>query len=270
MKLALVQEHVTENVQENIEVSLKAARKAAEAGANCIAFAELAFWPFFPQRRRSGEPMPFAESIPGPTTDKFAALAKEFGMVVILNLFERMGEHYYDSSPVIDADGTIAGLARMMHIMDGPGFHEQDYYNAGDKGALVCDTQAGRIGVAICYDRHFPEYMRALGVKGAQLVVVPQAGLMDEWTPGLFEAEMQVAALQNGYFTALVNRVGKDGNLTFAGESFVTDPCGKIITQAPRGEDGTLFADIDYALIEKSPAKQHFMKNRRPELYPLW
>jgi len=111
--------------------------------------------------------------------------------------------------------------------------------------------------------------MRALALKGAQLVVVPQAGTVNEWTPGLYEAEIQVASLQNGYFTALVNRVGNDGKLTFAGESFVTDPSGLVLTRAPSGEDGTLYAEIDYSLIESSPAKRHFLVDRRPDVYPL-
>ncbi len=269
MKIALIQEHTTPNADETMQVCIDAMRRAAEQGAKLVAFAELAFWPFFPQYRRDGRTAPHAETIPGPITERFAALARELGIVIVLNLYEQDGTKYYDSSPVIDADGSIRGVARMMHIMEGPGFHEQDYYDPGDRGALVCDTAAGRIGVAICYDRHFPEYMRALALKGAQLVVVPQAGAMDEWTPGLFEAELQVAALQNGYFAALCNRVGKEDIITFAGESFVTDPTGRVIARAPRGEDGTLFADIDFDLIESCPAKRHFLADRRPDAYPL-
>lgn len=269
MKIALIQEHISVNPADNIEVGERTLRKAAETGANLVAFPELCFWPFFPQEKRGGRPLKYAETIPGPVTDRFAALAKEFGIVVVLNLFEQDGDNTFDSSPVIDADGSIVGVARMMHIMEGPGFHEQDYYAPGDRGALVCDTSVGRIGVAICYDRHYPEYMRALALQGADLVVIPQAGIVNEWTEGLFEAELQVAALQNGYFTALVNRVGEDGRLRFAGESFVCDPMGRIMTQAPSGEDGTLFADLDFAVLETCSARRHFLKDRRPEIYPL-
>ena len=102
----------------------------------------------------------------------------------------------------------------MAHITEYPCFHEQGYYTPGDTGAPVYDTRVGRIGVAICYDRHFPEYMRALAVAGADLVVVPQAGAVGEWPEGLYEAEMRVAAFQNGYYTALCNRVGKEDCLT--------------------------------------------------------
>ncbi len=102
----------------------------------------------------------------------------------MINLYERDGQHTYDSSPVIDADGTLLGVTRMIHITEYPCFHEQGYYTPGDKGAPVYKTKAGAIGVSICYDRHFPEYMRALAVDGADLVIVPQAGAVDEWPEG--------------------------------------------------------------------------------------
>ena len=173
--------------------------------------------------------------IPGPTTDAFCDLAKEHGVVFVLNLFESADAKTFDSSPVIDADGTIMGTTRMIHITDYPCFHEQGYYAPGDNGAPVYDTKYGKIGVAICYDRHYPEYMRAMGVAGAEVVFVPQAGAVDEWPEGLYEAELRVAAFQNGYFTALCNRVGKEEQLTFAGESFVCDPTGNVIARAAQG-----------------------------------
>jgi N-carbamoylputrescine amidase len=157
----------------------------------------------------------------------------------------------------------------MLHIMDGPCFHERDYYTPGNLGVDVFPTSVGKLGVAICYDRHYPEYMRALGVKGAEIVVIPQAGAIDEWPPGLFEAELQVASMQNGYFCALANRVGKEENLTFAGESFVTDPFGQVINRAPKGKDFILYADLDLKRIPECPAKKHFLVDRRPEIYPL-
>jgi len=109
--------------------------------------------------------------------------------------------------------------------------------------------------------------MRALALKGAELVVVPQAGAVDEWPPGIFEAELQIAAFQNGYFTALVNRVGKEDMLTFSGKSFVTDPQGQIMAQAPKGKDHILYAEIDFDELQECPAKKHFIRDRRPEIY---
>ena len=129
------------------------------------------------------------------------------------------------------------------------------------------DTRAGRVGVAICYDRHFPEYMRALALQGAELVIVPQAGTVNEWGEGIFEAELQVAAFQNGYFAALVNRVGKEEVDHFAGESYVVDPWGKVIARAPQGEDVILFADCELDRVLQSPAKRHFFLDRDSEAY---
>ncbi len=131
-------------------------------------------------------------------------------------------------------------------------------------------TKVGTVGVAICYDRHFPEYMRALAVGGADLVIVPQAGAVDEWPEGLYEAEMRVAAFQNGYFTALCNRVGKEDRLDFAGESFVCGPDGEVIARAPKSADAILYADVDLAATATSNARRLFMKHRRPQLYGDW
>ena len=198
-----------------------------------------------------------AEPIDGPTVKAFQQKARELGIVTVINLYERDGQHTYDSSPVIDADGTLLGVTRMIHITEYPCFHEQGYYTPGDKGAPVFKTKAGNVGVAICYDRHFPEYMRALAVSGADLVIVPQAGAVDEWPEGLYEAEMRVAAFQNGYFTALCNRVGKEDRLDFAGESFVCGPDGEVIARAPKSADAILYADIDLAAtatIERAAA----------------
>jgi N-carbamoylputrescine amidase len=134
----------------------------------------------------------------------------------------------------------------------------------------VYRTKAGTVGVAICYDRHYPEYMRALALGGAEVVVVPQAGSVGEWPDGLYEAEMQVAAFQNGYFVALCNRVGREDCLTFAGESFVCAPDGRVIGRAAAGEDAVLHADLEIQDIAGSHARRLFMQHRRPELYPAW
>jgi N-carbamoylputrescine amidase len=128
----------------------------------------------------------------------------------------------------------------------------------------------GAIGVAICYDRHYPEYMRALGVAGAELVVIPQAGALDEWPEGLYEAEVRTAAFQNGYFAALCNRVGEEEMLTFAGESFVVDPKGQVIARGKQLEDDLLIVDIDLAECATSPARTLFWRDRRADLYGSW
>ena len=270
MKIALVQQHTTDDKAANLERGLSAARTAIDAGAQIICFAELAFEPFYPQFPAGQNYRELAETIPGLTTDLFCQLAAQHEVVFVLNLFEREGEQTYDSSPVIDADGQLLGVTRMTHITDYECFHEQGYYDPGDRGAPVYDTRHGKLGVAICYDRHYPEYMRALAVGGADLVVVPQAGAEGEGPGGVYEAEMRVAAFQNGYFTALCNRVGAEPKLTFAGESFVCDPFGTVMARAVQGTDEILYADIDFAQVSASPARRLFLRDRRPELYGQW
>jgi N-carbamoylputrescine amidase len=267
MKIGLIQQHATQDREENIQRGVTAFREAAESGADLVAFAELAFLPFLPQRKATPEAIERAEPIPGPTTDVFTDLCREYGVVAVLNVFEEDGERTFDSSPVIDADGQLLGVTRMVHIMDGQGFYEKGYYHPGDRSSFVYDTRIGRIGVAICYDRHYPEYMRNLGLEGAELVVVPQAGALGEWPEGIFEGELQIASFQNGYFAALVNRVGKEEFLHFSGESYVVDPFGKVISRAPQGEDHILYADCDLDLIPECAAKKFFLQDRRPDSY---
>jgi N-carbamoylputrescine amidase len=270
MRLALVQHAAGPDPAANRRRGLDAVRRAAADGARLVAFAELAFSPFYPQHPAAGDFRALAEPVPGPTTDAFAALARELGVVIVLNVFERDGDATYDCSPVIDADGTLVGRTRMVHITEYPCFHEQQYYRPGNLGAPVFRTAAGRVGVAICYDRHFPEYMRALGLGSAELVVVPQAGVEDEWPPGLFEGELCTAAFQNGYFVALCNRVGREDRLTFAGESFVCGPEGGVRARAPRGVETTLLSDIELADVERSHARRVLLGDRRPDLYGAW
>ena len=270
MKIALVQQHASSDKSDNVRRGLAAVDEAAAAGARVVLFAELAFEPFHPQRPASGDPAALAETVPGPTTTAFSERAREHGIVLVLNLYESDGRRTFDCSPVIDADGRLLGRTRMIHITDYACFHEQGYYTPGDTGAPVYETRHGRIGVAICYDRHYPEYMRALAVAGADLVVVPQAGSVGEWPDGLYEAEMQVAAFQNGYYTALCNRVGEEECLTFSGESFVCGPDGRVIARAPAGDDCILYADVDLSTAAASHARRLFLRDRRPELYAAW
>lgn len=270
MKIALVQQPASEDREANRARGAAAVRAAAARGAQVVAFAELAFERFLPQNPATERDLELAEPVPGPTTELFAALAAELGVVVVLNLFERDGDATYDSSPVIDADGRLLGVTRMAHITDYPCFHEQGYYRPGDRGAPVYDTAHGKLGVAICYDRHYPEYMRALALAGAEVIFVPQAGAVDEWPDGLYEAELRVASFQNGVFTALCNRVGPEPRLTFAGESFVSDPSGVVVARAGSGTEEILCWDCDPALVEQSHARKLFLRDRRPELYADW
>jgi N-carbamoylputrescine amidase len=275
MNIALIQQPAGPDVAQNLSRGLDAARQAAKDGAQVICFAELAFEPFYPQvpaaeQEQVSDVRDLAETIPGPMTEAFQALAAECGVVVILNLYERDGNCAYDTSPVIDADGQLLGRTRMVHITEYEHFHEQGYYDPGDQGAVVYETRFGNFGVAICYDRHFPEYLRALALGGAEVIFVPQAGAVGEWPEGLYEAEMQVAAFQNGVFTALCNRVGKEEKLTFAGESFICDPGGRVMARAKAGGADVLHAELDLVQVGASHGRKLFMRDRRPELYRAW
>ena len=269
MRIALVQHQAGPLHAGNVARGLEAVREAAGLGAALVAFPELAFTPFFPCSPCGGPPpLDLAEPVPGPTTDAFARLAAELAIVIVLNLYEREGDHAFDSSPVIDADGTLLGTTRMLHVAQMPHFFEQDYYTPGDHGMPVYQTSAGRVGVAICYDRHYPEVMRSLGLQRADVVIVPQAGMVGEWPDGLYEAELRVAAFQNGYFTALANRVGEEPSMTFAGESFVCDPAGRVVARGPASTEAIVYADLDLAQLAPCHARQLFFRDRRPDLVP--
>lgn len=270
MRIALVQQRATNNTAANRARGLEALEEAAREGAELVCYPELAFDPFYPQEQAPADVSSLAEPIPGPTTEAFAAHAARLGVAVVLNLFERDGGRTYDSSPVIDPGGRILGKTRMVHVPDYACFHERRYYTPGNLGAPVYETAFGKVGVAICYDRHYPEYMRALALAGAEVVVVPQAGAVDEWPEGLYEAELRTAAFQNGYFTALANRVGREPKLEFAGESFVCDPAGKVIARAAKGAEEILLCDLDLEEARRSHARRLFLRDRRSELYGEW
>lgn len=268
MRLALIQTEAGPDRENNLARALSSMERASEAGADLVVFPELALDSFFPQYEVCGWADSVAESIPGPTSDRIAAQADSLSLVTVFNLYERSGDgRTFDSSPVFDSDGSLLGVTRMVHITDYEGFHEKAWYHPGDTGAPVYDTAVGRIGVAICYDRHYPEYMRALGAAGAELVCIPQAGTAGEWPEGMFEAEIRATAFQNGYFAALCNRTGLDGDLVFAGESFVSDPEGNVVARGASKAEDLVLCDIDLSACATSTARRLFWRDRRPGLY---
>ncbi|HEX3556085.1 MAG TPA: nitrilase-related carbon-nitrogen hydrolase [Thermoanaerobaculia bacterium] len=271
MRVALAQLSASPDREANLARAVAAMHAAHEARADLIAFPEVILDRFFPQQPMDRTALSLAEPVPGPTCDLIAAKARALKLVTVFNLYE-LGEggRRFDSSPVIDADGSLLGVTRMIHITDYEGFHERDYYHPGDKGVPVYETRAGRVGVAICYDRHYPEVMRGLGVAGAEVVVIPQAGTLGEWPEGLYEAEVRTAAFQNGYFAVLANRVGEEGRLHFAGESFAVDPEGRVLARGKSGEEDLVIADLDLAACQTSTARRLFWRDRRPELYRGW
>ncbi len=271
MRLALAQLSATLDRSTNLTKVFDAMTTASREGAQVIVFPELVLDRFFPQKRGDSNAPALAETIPGSLCDRIAAKARELELVTVFNLYEvDEGGRYFDSSPVFDADGTLLGVTRMIHITDYEGFHEQDYYHPGDRGAAVYNTRSGKVGVAICYDRHYPEYMRALGLAGAELVVIPQAGTVGEWPEGLYEAEVQTAAFQNGYFAALCNRVGKEDRIHFAGESFAVGPDGEVLARGKSQEEDLVLVDMELRRCQSSCARRLFFRDRRPELYGPW
>jgi N-carbamoylputrescine amidase len=270
MDIALAQEFLPDDALGAFQQGLNTIKDAANAGADLVVFPELSFTPFYPRvpvEEREEDVLDLAEPIPGPTTESVAEIAEEFGVVVVFNMLERDGDQTYDTSPVIDADGTLLGCTRMMHVTEYENFHEQGYYAPGDTGAPVYDTDVGRLGVAICYDRHYPEYLRALALQDAEIVAVPQAGTSGEWPDGIYESEIRVASFQHGFFAAMANRVGQEQNMLFEGSSLLTDPFGRVVAQAPSGKAIILMASIDLDKCKEAPARELFLQHRRPDQY---
>jgi N-carbamoylputrescine amidase len=187
-------------------------------------------------------------------------------VVCIPNLYLSEENARFDASPVRDADGSLLGITKMVHIVQAPCFYERDYYDASDAGWKVFDTAAGKIGVVICFDRHDPESFRACLLQGAEIVIVPTANHEREDLE-LFECEVRVAAMQNNVYVAMCNRVGREGDLVFAGRSLVADPQGTILARADDRER-LLYADLNFEEILKSRERRPFHALRRPQFYP--
>jgi N-carbamoylputrescine amidase len=212
------------------------------------------------------------EPIPdGPTTERMKKLAKKYGMVMVVPIYEReMTGFFFNTAAVIDADGKYLGKYRKHHIPQvAPGFWEKFYFTPGNTGYVVFDTKFARVGVYICYDRHFPEGARILGLNGAEIVFNPSATVagLSEY---LWELEQPAHAAANGYFVGAINRVGKEAPWNigeFYGKSYFCNPRGKIIAQASRDKDELLTHDIDLDEIAQVRATWQFFRDRRPESY---
>lgn len=267
VKIALAQMACEWDAKANVRKALGLMQRAKARGAEIICFPELTFNIFFPAYRADAKYFDWAEPVPGPTTKMVAKRAKELKLAAIINLFEKAGHaRYHDTSAVIDSEGKLLGGARLMHVAEEPFFNEKYYYWPGDGGFAVFDLGLCKAGIATCYDRHFPEQMRALTLKGAEVILSPMAGLMSD-PFAMYRAEMQGCAFQNGVFIAVVNRVGKEESVEFAGESFVVAPSGRIAATAKRGEEELLLCDIDTDEIEIERRKRPFLRDRRPEIY---
>ena len=270
VRAALLQTEWTGDKDSMIKKHEVYAHQAAEQGAQVMCFQEVFYSPYFCQVQEN-EHFDDAEPIPdGPTTQAMQALAKETGMVLVLPMFEMEQEgFYYNTAAVIDADGTYLGKYRKTHIPHVKGFWEKFYFRPGNTGYPIFDTKVGRIGVYICYDRHFPEGWRALGLKGAKIVFNPSAtsrGL----SMYLWNLEQPAAAVANEYFVGAINRVGQEpfGDNDFYGSSYFVDPRGQKVGEAASDTNEELIVrDLDLDMVEEVRKTWAFYRDRRPDAY---
>ena len=269
VRAAVVQAKWTGDKQSMIETSVSMARQAAEQGASVLCFQELFYGPYFAQVQ-DPEYYDYAETVPGPTTEVMASLARETSMVLVVPVYEaEQAGLYYNTAAVIDADGTYLGKYRKHHIPQVRGFWEKFYFRPGNLGYPVFDTAVGRIGVYICYDRHFPEGWRALGLAGAQIVFNPSA-TSRSLSAYLWHLEQPAAAVANEYFVGAINRVGIEplGDNEFYGSSYFSDPRGQLVGEAaPSDAEAVLVRDLDMGLLEEVRRTWAFYRDRRPDSY---
>ncbi|ASQ97641.1 nitrilase-related carbon-nitrogen hydrolase [Streptomyces sp. 11-1-2] len=270
VRAALVQATWTGDTESMIAKHEEYARQAAAQGAKVIGFQEVFNAPYFCQVQEA-EHYRWAEPVPdGPTVQRMRELAREAGMVIVVPVFElEQSGFYYNTAAVIDADGSYLGKYRKHHIPQVKGFWEKYYFKPGNVGWPVFDTAVGRVGVYICYDRHFPEGWRALGLAGAQIVYNPSAtsrGL----SAYLWQLEQPAAAVANEYFIAAINRVGIEeyGDNDFYGTSYFVDPRGQFVGDvASDKEEELIVRDLDFGLIDEVRQQWAFYRDRRPDAY---
>jgi N-carbamoylputrescine amidase len=277
--LGLVQMSCQPEPDLNLEKATAGIRAAANRGAQIICLQELFRSPYFCQREDAGF-FDLAEPIPGPTTDRLAAVARETRTVLIASLFERRAAGvYHNTAAVLDADGRLLGIYRKMHIPDDPLYYEKFYFTPGDLGFQAFDTAFGRIGVLVCWDQWYPEAARLTALRGAQILFYPTA---IGWHPRektefgqsqhqAWELIQRSHALANGVYVAAVNRVGHEGppggGLEFWGSSFVCDPFGNVIQRAASDREEVLVVACDLRRLEEIRRNWPFLRDRRVDAY---
>src|SRR5687768_11942415 len=290
--VGIVQEAVTNDVDKNVERAVARIREAAEQGAQIVSLQELFNAPYFCKSQKH-ERFDLAEPIPGPTIERMRKLARELELVIIVPIFERQAAGVYrNSAAVIDADGSLLGAYRKMHIPDDPLFNEKFYFTPGDghldyhgekpgeaNGFKVWKTRFATIGVLICWDQWYPEAARITALLGAQVLFYPTAigwhpAEKDEWGRAQVEAWRTIQrghAIANGIYVASPNRIGHEdepgtNGITFFGHSFVADPFGRYIADAGEEEE-ILIAQCDPALLETVRRNWPFLRDRRVDAY---
>ena len=270
VKAALVQQRWTGDKESMTENAVTAIQTAASAGAQVLCLQELFYGPYFCQVQDT-EHYAYAEPVPdGPTTKLMCELAERHSMVLIVPVYEEEQPGVlYNTAAVIDADGRYLGKHRKNHIPQVKGFWEKFYFRPGNLGYPVFDTAVGRIGVYICYERHFPEGWRALGLAGARIVFNPSAtsrGLSQY----LWRLEQPAAAVANEYFVGAINRVGTEplGDNDFYGQSYFVDPRGQLVGDAASDtEDEVVVRDLDMQMLAEVRDLWAFYRDRRPDTY---
>ena len=274
IKISLIQTSAKEGTEANETKIYKLIKQAAEQGGQIICLQELSNTLYF-CREMDARFFDLAQTIPGPFTNQLCNLAKKLNVVILAPLFEKEAPGiYYNSMAVIDADGSLLGTYRKMHIPDDPGFYEKFYFTPGDEGYKVFETRYGKIGTLICWDQWFPEAARITAMKGADLLVYPTAiaTLPDEDEDekkefhDAWKSIQRSHAIANGCFVASINRTGNENGSKFWGGSFVAGPFGQILAEAGSGEE-IITAEIDLTKIEKQRQIWPFFRDRRIESY---
>src|SRR5438477_4583506 len=281
-KVGLVQMAMSAEPDANLRGALAKVAEAAAAGAQLVCLPELFRSQYFAQRE-DPDLFDLAEPIPGPSTEALGKAAKHAGVVVIAPVFERRAAGlYHNSAAVIDADGRVVGTYRKMHIPDDPAYYEKFYFTPGDLGFRAFDTRVGRIGTLVCWDQWYPEGARLTALQGANVLFYPTA---IGWHPAEKDAHgheqldawrtiQRSHAIANGCYVAAVNRVGRerpDGTATrgleFWGSSFIADPFGTVVAEAPADREAIVLGEVDLARIEAVRRSWPFLRDRRIDAY---
>ncbi len=264
MRLALVQMPNYGSKDENLYKSLQAIEIASKQGADLVLFPEVQLTEFFPQYPGQ-DAHKYAVTIEGETVKKFCDICRNNKISAVPNLYLLENDRTYDASIFIDKNGEVKGTQKMVHIAQAEQFYEQDYYTPSDEGFKVFDTEFGKIGIVVCFDRHYPESIRTEVLRGADLILIPTVNTKAE--PSLmFEWELRVQAFQNSVILAMCNRVGTEGNMCFSGESIVVDAKGDILGKADDTEQ-ILYVDIDMQESLKIRNAKPYTQLRRPDFY---
>jgi N-carbamoylputrescine amidase len=268
MKIAVAQIRGTPDIEANKLTAERLIEAAVAEKAELIVFPEMSILEFFPRLPHRYEFFDLAEPIPGPTLTWFQDLARQNRIHIVYNHYEESPEHlFFDTSVVVDRTGKYIGRQRMMHIAEEPGYNEKFYYTPGWDTYRVFELDGWRFGVAICYDRHFPEVFRSFILQGAELVLIPTAVAASEPFAEVYEIEARASAVTHGVYVAMANRAGVEEPLTFLGQSMVLGPTGQVIARLDEQVDRVCVAEISKEAVTKARTLFPFLRDRRPETY---